>query len=123
MAPAVRAFTKPTKDFIRNHSLTLENGDPNWPVVERNGVYLGLIGLAHWNPLKLPYMGVWFAVALFRYIDFYRDIDPTASVAAAVYWASVYYLSGPKNLIYSLLFDYTAGLGYVYANTEGQESA
>ena len=102
------------KAWLLDQQYRDEDGEWNTGVLVKEGVFVTgiLLEILGQNYVKAsPTVWVFYNImlAVWRYLTFYRQVDPTASVAAATYWSSSYYLYGSKYMPYSFMLDLLAG--------------
>ena len=96
------------------------DGEWNVDLLVRDGVFLfgiafGVFGYPTLGFSKKFWPYFYTALAAWRYLSFYRSVDPKASVAAAAYWGTGYYLYGPKYMGGTFMLDYIAARWYIGA--------
>ena len=98
-------------------------GEWNMDMVIKDGVFLlaiafGVFGYPTLGFSKKFWPYYYTAMAAWRYLSFYRVVDPKASVGAAVYWGAGYYLWGPRYMGGTFLLDFIASRLYIRAEQE-----
>ena len=96
------------------------NGEWNIDLLVRDGVFLfgiafGVFGYPTLGFSKKFWPYYYTALAAWRYLSFYRSVDPKASVAAAAYWGAGYYLYGPRYMGGTYMLDFIAARLYISA--------
>ena len=96
------------------------DGEWNIDLLVRDGVFLfgiafGVFGYPTLGFSKKFWPYYYTALAAWRYLSFYRSVDPKASVAAAAYWGTGYYLYGPRYMGGTYMLDFIAARLYISA--------
>ena len=96
------------------------DGEWNVDLLVRDGVFLfgilfGVFGYPTLGFSKKFWPYYYTALAAWRYLSFYRSVDPKASVAAAAYWGAGYYLYGPRYMGGTFMLDFIAARLYIGA--------
>ena len=99
------------------------NGEWNVDMLVKDGVFLLAIGFGVFGYGSLGFSKKFWpyyytALGMWRYLSFYRVVDPKASVAAAAYWGTGYYLWGPRYMGGTFLLDLIAARLYIRAEQE-----
>ena len=107
-----------TLDPLDDQAYIFPDGEYNTGRIVKDGMVLALMAFGYWGQRRQsinrrfwPFF--YTVIAALRYVSFYRDFDAKASVGAAAYWGTSYYLYGPRYMSLTMLFDYAAGRTYI----------
>ena len=102
--PGEPEHTPGSGSWVRSHDFWLVTD-----LIALGGIIVAYLGQKYYKP-SLDVQKVWFVLqGLWRQIFFYQWVDWKAGVAAGTYWASSYYLYGPKWMPLTYLMDLGAG--------------